>query len=1453
MLAKHRLEAAPSYLPGAPQLIEALEKLVHDYAIIDNRTLFGLADTAFGGSMSQGVYDPRDAYDAMEVAVHRWLSSDLAPKLMKMGLTDALQTHLRPLLTRLPRQNERTNESTLLQQFSTPPTIAFMAARLLNPTATDIVLEPSAGTGALAMWARAVGAQVICNEIAPRRRQILQDLLSYTCFDVDGEIIHDILPDNVQPSLILMNPPFSSTGGRVNSNDSVYGSAHIESALLRLRPGGRLVAIASSGISFARSRFTAWWQKLAQRYNIRANLTIAGHEYSKYGTYYDIQIIRIDKTGRTPGTNWNQQIKNIKWGEAPSLEEAWAVLSPLVEAGSIEVRTEDRASDSNSSLLLFTPYQTAKLTGGADHPGPIVEATSMAAVQPPDITYTPKLPVHTMMGPLSRIQLERVIYAGQRHEQRLKEGCRAGMYIGDGTGVGKGRSIAAIIADNWIQGRRRAVWFSVNQDLIEASKIDIDDLELPFEIPIAKINSYGPTEEIAMPEGVIFCTYPSLIAEAQTGERRFDQLTKWLGNEGILIFDEAHRAKNALVAGRGEPTQTGKAVIDIQDPVRFPDYRIVYASATGATDVRNMAYMTRLGLWGDGTAFPNGFNEFLVEIEGGGVGAMEMVSRDMKSGGMYLSGSISYGLDPASGKAVEYGEYVHKLTDQQREMYDAAAGAWQVVLQSIDEALDVTNSGKRQSANAKAKFWGDHQRFFRQLICAFKIPTLIAGVEEALANNHSAIISLIGTAESRTREQVVKTLSAGGTLEDLDFSPREILGNMIERGFPTLLFQDETDEASGKIIQVVVRDKPGKEVHSKEALAIKEALLDSLSMLTLPENPLDQLINYFGPDHVAEITGRTRRLIRDTGGHVEYVKRVPDGVPMHRANLYEMHKFQDGEKRIAIISNAGSLGISLHSSLKAKNKQRRVHITLELGWSADIQLQSFGRSHRTNQAVPPIYNLLSTELAGEKRFSSTIAKRLNSLGALTKGDRGAADASDLSRRNYETYEGQAALSLMFRRIMESHVVPGIDNPHGILRDIGLMKLNADGVEYIAKSDMTNVPRFLNRILALTVDLQNALFDYFDNIFDQTIRYAKANGTFDAGVTDVQALNIRVAQPPRVVYEDKITGALTRHYALEIEVETEGISFTEAQNVADSKFGKYFQHIKSCNCLLAVQSGRHTNSENGETYLTYACWKPEGARIEYISDADLKAKYQMCEPAAVVQWWNDRFDKIPKTKKDSLHIISGTIIALWHRLKTDKEAKLRVVRVTAEDGRRIVGVQIPPGKVGTVLRELGVTRALREPSDIFRALMQEGEVINIARQMTLRPSVLRGHLAIELVNAQTYQFREMRSMGLINISHDYKQRFYIPADELKGVQVLTMLLAQYPILSTGETEGDLEIVSEEQQVLGVQESQIVDLRSWMPQPVIAIECPPIIAPMAPIVIVNRRKSKVHVDQMTFSFK
>lgn len=1414
-----RTPEATELVAGTHELVAELQERLRAGESFDNPKLAEIADRSFGGTRAQGRYTSRDAYDALEVAVNKYLDSQ-ARELMQMDVSDALASILRPLTRRLARQCDRTLEQTELQQFSTPPTLAYLAARILNPQSTDIVLEPSAGTGSLAIWPRSIGAQSICNEINPRRNALLKQELGFETYQLDAEIIDDLLSAEIQPTAILMNPPFSATGGRVAKHSAHYGARHIETALRRLQQGGRLVAISGEGMRFQVSAFSEWWQRIANAYNVRANLHLNGNEYGKYGTTFDLQILVIDKTGKTPGDNWKEQLENIVWSDAKTIEDAWEALSDIADRPDATIDQNSDRETEEANQTLFVSYSPAKLRGGKPHPAVIVESSSMAAVVPPDITYRPHLAAEIITeGRLSDVQLERVIYAGQRHEQQLADGSRAGFFVGDGTGVGKGRILAGIIADNFNQGRKRALWLSVNNDLLEATRRDLTDLGLE-SIPLGRINDYPAAAEITLPQGVIFSSYSSLIAAAKTGERRIDQIRKWLGTDAVVIFDEAHKAKNALASGFGEPTLTGQAVIDLQDPERNPDYRVVYSSATGATDVRNMAYMIRLGLWGIGTSFPGGFQEFMQEIESGGVGAMEMVSRDMKALGMYLSGSISFGLCPQSRKAVEYRERIHRLTPEQREMYNRAAAAWQAVLRNIDEALLITNGGRRARATALNKFWGDHQRFFRQVICAFKVPSVIAESEAALSEGKSIVISLVGTGEARTREQVAKATANGGMLEDLDFSPREVIAAMVDRGFPTTLYQDVTDPGTGKTIQVPVKDAQGNTVQSKEALRMKQELIDGLSALELPENPLDQLVNHFGENNVAELTGRTRRLIRDSRtGQMQYKKRAPEGVAMDRTNVYEMEQFQSAKKRIAIISDAASTGISLHASNRAENRQRRVHITLELGWSADKQMQTFGRTHRSDQAVPPEYVLLSTELGGEKRFSSTIARRLGSLGALTKGDRGAADNGDLAKYNFETEEGRAALSLSLRRIMKGENVSGLDNPRQTLRDIGLLVRDRDGGENIRKEDEYNVPRFLNRVLALEVQQQNALFDYFADLFDQTVRYAKANGTFDEGVTDIKALAVRVAKPPSVVHIDEITQAQTTHYTLEVDVPSRAVCFEEADAVRQRKSGAFLRHRKNGHFILAVESGRHTDPATGNSYRTFAVWKPEAAHAAYIHDSELNEKYKAVASERARSWWTQKYSSIPPIETLETHIISGAIIPLWQRLKTNEDARLRVVRVITEDQQRIVGIQIPPDHVGAVLRSIGLTRDLREPAEIFYAVLDEGDEITLASNLKLRRGSIHSEPAIELCGADPYKFAELRELGIINEQINWKQRFFVPSDETNGIEILTSLLDRYPVIATDEAESEIPSdTSDTALESGIVRANIVGLEQW----IVAIE-------------------------------
>ena len=82
--------------------------------------------------------------------------------------------------------------------------------------------------------------------------------------------------------------------------------------------------------------------------------------------------------------------------------------------------------------LTFTDYKPAKLSYGKQHPDAVVETASLAAVEPPDVTYEPRLEDQIEDGTLSGLQLESIVYACQRHEHYLPDGSRAGFFIGDG-------------------------------------------------------------------------------------------------------------------------------------------------------------------------------------------------------------------------------------------------------------------------------------------------------------------------------------------------------------------------------------------------------------------------------------------------------------------------------------------------------------------------------------------------------------------------------------------------------------------------------------------------------------------------------------------------------------------------------------------------------------------------------------------------------------------------------------------------------------------------------------------------------------------------------------------------------------------------------------------------------------------------------------------------------------
>ena len=172
----------------------------------------------------------------------------------------------------------------------------------------------------------------------------------------------------------------------------------------------------------------------------------------------------------------------------------------------------------------------------------------------------------------------------------------------------------------------------------------------------------------------------------------------------------------------------------------------------------------------------------------------------------------------------------------------------------------------------------------------------------------------------------------------------------------------------------------------------------------------------------------------------------------------------------------------------------RVHYLLEPGWKADAAIQGLGRTNRTNQAQPPLFRPIATDVKAEKRFLSTIARRLDTLGAITRGQR-QTGGQGLFRPedNLESQYGRDALRQLYVLVTRGKV-------EGCPLEMfeyatGLKLVDTNGI----KDELPPITTFLNRLLALTIELQNILFTAFERLLNARIEGAIASGTYDVGL------------------------------------------------------------------------------------------------------------------------------------------------------------------------------------------------------------------------------------------------------------------------------------------------------------------------------------------------------------------
>jgi len=1494
-------------------------------------------DYDFGGTQAQGKYTPKDVHDAMELGINQYMleyGSSFDPR-YKPQPTIA---DIRRLLDRVPsQQNRRTEEQEEFQQFSTPPDLAYAMNWAANLSPSDVVLEPSAGLGGLAVFAKNAGAYVVMNEFSPRRAELLRSMKIGSVYEENAEQLHNILRQEIQPTVVIMNPPFSSTAGRMQGSRSTANVIpHLEQAFKRLQPGGRLVALIGKWKLWADPKVLEdWLSKMAKSWAYRARVGLSGEGYKKYGTTYDNQIIIFDKiepdgkapvianvsdvldavpllkevrdarhsptrveSGRAPhelrsaepareevpaaratGTRSEQPLSDPVGAVGPGPRQAQtperrvagdragvpgepvdvgsrkgADVSPrqsgrqaestpdqaatpqsdVREAGRargaertgsahdggrdaglpadevsqpLAVETVTAEKKSNTDALTDSVYESytprkVKIAGAKRHPGKLVESAALSSSDPPDATYKPHLPKSVIdHGKLSDAQLESVVYAGQAHTSTLPNGERRGFFLGDGPGVGKGRQIAAIILDNWQQGRKKTVWISETQNLVNSAVRDWQDLG-GKAADIVGLDKFKRDQPIDRPQGILYTTYTTMAsgldvlaggqlkAKQAKGEKigvsvktRLDQVIDWLGKDfdGLIVFDEAHNMQNSLEqeSERGESKPAAKALASVTLQQRLPKARIVYASATAATRVDGLAYADRLGLWGEGTPFPTK-TDFIQAIEASGLGAMEIVAQNMKGMGSYISRSLDY--SDVRCRRVE-----HKLTPVQREIYDEMAKGWQLVLSNLEKALEETGvmgagkTGQMKTKNAMAKsaaygkFWGANQRFFNQILTSMQMPSVIEDMKQQLENGKSLLVQLVNTNEAIMDRQLQSADQSGADLESLDMTPRQNLMQYIEKSFPVAQFEEYTDE-NKNVRSRIVTDSKGVPVLNAEAVKMRDELLEKLGAMRVPEGPLEIILNTFGPDLVAEVTGRSERVVRlkndDDGTEtVKRQKRSPAAV------REDVAAYMEGKKRILVFSDKGGTGESYHADKTKKNQQQRVHYLIQPGWRADKAVQGLGRSHRTNQASAPEWVLSTTDIKGHKRFISTIARRLNQLGALTKGQRqagssGLIDAKDNLENGYAVSSVKSFFRDLFRGQVEGMAFKDITSKLGLNNLI-----DKDG--NLLEERIPSVPQFLNRLLSVDLAFQNRLFDHFANRLERAVEYAQAQGTLDVGMETYRADGGITVLDRGVIHEDPTTKAKVELVHLEAK---HSVRFTPAESIEKHQDFKRYVRNTNSGKIWAVLYDHTRTKDSGEVVHVTMLQAPNADRYQYVEKADLKRLYTDLEKIEGRKAWEKQIESEPSHTSEKFYMATGSILSVWDRLPKDF-AKIRRLQTT--DGERLLGRMLREEQAASFKVKLGKgskTVPKLTPAESFDAVLDDGATLQLANEWKIKRVRLNNEPRIEIEGSDVYRSAEqLKQYGAFAERVQYATRYFIPTDKTLGERVLEKILKFKPII------------------------------------------------------------------------
>ena len=708
---------------------------------------------------------------------------------------------------------------------------------------------------------------------------------------------------------------------------------------------------------------------------------------------------------------------------------------------------------------------------------------------------------------------------------QMKQG--QALIIGDQTGVGKGRQMAALI--RWaVQRGEKPVFITQKADLfsdIYRDLVDIGSGDLVpfiFNSPSAKENKGEMVDANGkvVYKGLSDSKMKKVMVTGKLPEDcDFAVLTYSQVNTGDAVsqqeMEEAAK-KNGARTKKSKNVKNGKATpkATFLRAIAKDNYLFLDESHTAAGSSNTGAYLQSILRGAKAATFasatfakrPDTMHLYAIRtamsqakvepdkmisiIEKGGVTLQEIMSRELTNAGQMVRRERDMSDVVTDWKTITDPETVRRA----RENYDRTIAAFNAIIKFQEdyvkpmiEALDMELAVMAESAGVKrgtdkmgvenVPFASKTYNYTKQLMLALKVDAIADEVEAEINAGRHPVIALESTMESS-----IKDYAAGETIDEPTFSASLL------KGLDT-------------VMQYTVKDEDGNKRHEKyspQALGpagekayyeLQNFIRESTSDIFI--SPLDAIIERLNDKgyKVGELTGRNMYVERNDDGRVVVKRRTDkDKKKMQR-------EFNNGTLDVLILNKSASTGISLHASEKFSDQRQRSMIIAQPLSDINDYMQMIGRIDRTGQVHRGYYINLGLPVPAENRFLMMLSTKLKSLNANTTTSQDS-ESNDVEAPDLLNKYGSQVVVEYLRDNVEIYEKMGTPLEKGGLGGGRVQASELD--EYKPQED--DARKVTGYVALLTTKEQEEFYDDVVRRYNELIKYLNDTGSNDLKIT-----------------------------------------------------------------------------------------------------------------------------------------------------------------------------------------------------------------------------------------------------------------------------------------------------------------------------------------------------------------